>query len=98
MSLPVILRPEAEDDVVEIYQDLQSIRHGLGSGFLAQLREVLDRIESFPNLHAVIWKDVRAVRLKKFQYVVYYIVLSDRVEILAVIHGARHHSTWQTRV
>lgn len=51
-----------------------------------------------PELHAVVWHDVRAVRLKKFRHVVYYVVFTDRVEVLAVLHGARDVYSWQTRV
>ena len=98
MSLPVFLRPQADIDVRRIFEDLKLVREGLGSKFMARLREMLERIESFPELYGVVWKDVRAARLKKFRYVVYYIVLSDRVEVLAVLHGARDESAWKSRV
>lgn len=57
--------------------------------FLARLRDVLARIEFMPEIYGVIWQDVRAVRLKRFQIVVYYLLLADRVEVLAVMHGSR---------
>ncbi len=41
---------------------------------------------------------VRCVKLKKFPYVVYYRVLTDRVEIIAVLHGSRHERAWQERL
>jgi plasmid stabilization system protein ParE len=97
MTLPVILRPEAEADVGEIYQYLEEIRIGLGEQFSSRLRERLQQIESMPEMFGVVWRDVRAVRLRKFQYVVYYVVLAERVEVLAVIHGARHESSWRSR-
>jgi len=37
MSLPVIVRPEAEADVREIYIDMEHIRVGLGRRFALQL-------------------------------------------------------------
>jgi plasmid stabilization system protein ParE len=40
---------------------------------------------------------VRAARLKQFRYIVYFIVLADRVEVLAVLHGARDPSSWKSR-
>jgi plasmid stabilization system protein ParE len=46
----------------------------------------------------VVWQDVRAARLRKFRYVVYYVVLTDHVEVLAVLHGSRDESTWKSRV
>ncbi len=97
MSLPVILRPAAEADVQEIYDYLEQIRVGIGEQFSHHLRDVLQRIESNPEMFGVVWQDVRAVRVRKFRYVVYYVVFADRVEVLAVIHGSRRESTWQSR-
>ena len=98
MSLPVILRPEAEADIRKTHNVLEEVRPGLGKQFVARVREVLQRVESFPELYGVLWQDVRAARLKQFRYVVYYVVLPDRVEVLAVIHGSRDASAWQARV
>ena len=93
MSLPVILRHEAEVDVQEARDQLESVRVGLGTQVLARVREVLARIEKLPELHGKVWQDVRAARLKQFRYIVYFIVLADRVEVLAVLHGARDPSS-----
>ncbi len=97
MSLPVILRHEAEVDVQEARDQFEAIRVGLGNQVLARFREVLARIEKMPELHGKVWEDVRAVRLKQFRYIVYFIVLADRVEVLAVLHSARDPSSWQSR-
>ena len=97
MSLPVILRHEAEVDVQEARDQLEAVRVGLGTQVLARVREVLARIEKMPELHGKVWQDVRAARLKQFRYIVYFIVLADRVEVLAVLHGARDPSFWQSR-
>jgi toxin ParE1/3/4 len=97
MSLPVIMRPLAEADVVEIFGDLNFIRPGLGKRFIARLREVLERIECMPEMYGAVWQDVRAVRLRRFRYVVYYVVLADHVAVLAVLHGSRDESMWKSR-
>ena len=97
MSLPVILRHDAEVDVQEARDQLEAVRVGLGTQVLARVREVLARIEKMPELHGKVWQDVRAARLKQFRYIVYFIVLADRVEVLAVLHGARDPSSWQSR-
>ena len=97
MSLPVILRPEAEADVQVARDQLEAVRPGLGQQFAARLREVLERVEALPELYGVVWEDVRAARLKRFRYLVYYVALTDRVEVLAVLHGARDVSAWQSR-
>jgi plasmid stabilization system protein ParE len=46
---------------------------------------------------SVVWRNVRAARLRRFSYVVYYRIHADRVEVLAVMHGSRHGSSWWAR-
>jgi plasmid stabilization system protein ParE len=97
VSLPVILRPEAEADVQMAHDDLEQVRVGLGVRFVARVRELLARIESQPEMYGVVWQDVRAARVKKFRYLVYYVVFGDRVEVLAVLHGSHDASAWHSR-
>ncbi|MHB1426776.1 MAG: type II toxin-antitoxin system RelE/ParE family toxin [Gemmataceae bacterium] len=98
MSLPVIIRPDAQMDIRTIHDDLEQVRAGLGGQFMARLRAVLERIEAFPEIYGVIWQDVRSARLKQFRYIVYYVVFSDRIEIIAMTHGSQDASVWQSRV
>ena len=98
MSLPVIMRPLAEADVVEIVDDLEFVRPGLGKRFVARLRETLEQIEWMPERYAIIWNDVRAVKLAKFRYILYYVVLTDQVEILAVLHASRDDAEYRSRI
>jgi plasmid stabilization system protein ParE len=98
MSLPVILRPEAEADIQTTHDELERLQTGLGDRFVAQVRSLLERIETMPELFGVVWQDVRAARMRKFRHAVYYVVFADRVEVLAVMHGSRDASAWQSRV
>jgi plasmid stabilization system protein ParE len=98
VKLPVILRPAANADIQAIYDELEQVQAALGDRFIARVRETLERIESNPGMYGLVWQDVRAVRLRKFQHVVYYAIFDDRIEVLAVLHGARDASAWQLRV
>jgi toxin ParE1/3/4 len=98
MSLPVILRPAADADIQAIHDELDLLKAGLGDRFVARVREVLERIESMPEMYGLVWQDVRVARLRKFQHLVYYVVFADRVEVLAVMHGSQDASAWQSRV
>jgi toxin ParE1/3/4 len=97
MSLPVVLRPEASRDAEEARDYLDARRAGLGQAFLDQLKEVLAQIGAMPERYGIVWRQVRATRLRQFTYVVYYRVHDDRVEVLAVLHGSRDASAWQSR-
>ncbi|MFO0808880.1 MAG: type II toxin-antitoxin system RelE/ParE family toxin [Gemmataceae bacterium] len=98
MSLPVVLRPLAHGDIQQIHDELEALTLGLGDKFVDRLDEALDRIEALPELYAEVWATVRAARLRRFRHVVYYVALADRVEVIAVMHGARDSSAWQSRV
>lgn len=97
VRLPVILRPEAEQDLISARDWYDQQRAGLGDEFVAEVSVVFDRLAATPKLFAAIWQDVRACRVRRFPYVVYYRVLADCVEILAVLHGSRDPSAWQSR-
>lgn len=98
MTLPVILRPEAEADIQDHFRYLEEIRVGLGGEFSSRLGDVFERIEAMRQSYGVVWQDVRAARLRKFRYVLYYRLLSDRVEVLAVLRilGSFHNSSLST--
>ena len=97
MNVAVTLRPEAEADIREAHAILESARQGSGVRFDNQVAGILQRLEIMPELYGVISLDVRAARVKRFRYVIYYAFLGDRVEVLAVLHGSRDPSAWQSR-
>lgn len=97
MSLPVVLRPEASRDAEAGRDYFDSQQDGLGQAFLDRLKEALDRIGAMPEMYGIVWRNVRAARLRKFTFVVYYRVHDDRVEVLAVMHGSRDASAWRAR-
>jgi len=67
VTLPVILRHEAEVDIQGARDEFEAVRVGLGNQVLDRVREVLARIEKMPELHGKVWEDVRAARLKQFR-------------------------------
>ena len=97
MSLPVVLRPEATKDAAEAIGYFDALRPGLGQAFLIQVQDVLLRISGMPEIHGIVWRNVRAARLRRFTYVVYYRVHADRLEVLAVAQGNRDAAVSQSR-
>jgi len=97
MSLPVVLRPEATKDAAEAIGYFDALRPGLGQAFLIQVQDVLLRISEMPEIHGIVWRNVRVVRLRRFTYVVYCRVHEDRLEVLAVVQGNRDAAVWQSR-
>ena len=97
MSRPVILRPEAEEDMAAARDWYEQQRAGLGDEFIDEADRLFARLAATPEMHQVVLKDVRRGKLRRFPYVVYYRVRAKRVEVLAVMHGRRDPSAWHDR-
>ena len=97
MSLPVIFRPEAEQDIVDAQVWYEAQRPGLGNDFLLGVETARDRINSMPHLYAVVYRGLRACPIPRFSYVLYYRVEKTRIEVAAVVHSGRDASVWKSR-
>jgi toxin ParE1/3/4 len=97
MTLPVLIRPEALVDIRTSQSRYESAQKGLGNVFVDLVVEILERIGDTPFLYGVVWQDVRAARTRKFPYLVYYVVLIDRIEVMAVLHASQDEPVWQHR-
>ena len=97
MSLPVIIRPDAQVDLLNARDWYDRQRPGLGDVFEEAVEAFLDLIKVLPQLYAVTLRDVRQGKVKKFPYVVYYRVLANHIEVIAVLHGGRNPQAWQER-
>lgn len=74
-----------------------SHRQGLGLEFLTAVERVFARIRETPELHAVELRGVRRTGTERFPYVVYYRLLIESIEVLAVLHGSRDPRRWRSR-
>jgi plasmid stabilization system protein ParE len=72
-------------------------RDGLGAEFLTAVDEVFERIRETPELYAPEYKSVRRVGLNRFPYIVYYRLVAETVEVIAVQHGSRSSRRWRSR-
>jgi toxin ParE1/3/4 len=97
MSLPVVLRAEAEAEFDEAFDFYDGRRAGLGAEFTAEVQKVLDRIAANPLIHQEVFADIRKAVVRRFPYCVYYRPHTDRVEVIAVFHTSRDPSIWQGR-
>jgi plasmid stabilization system protein ParE len=98
MNFPLAFHPDVQDEVDEAYKWYEQQRAGLGDDFLAALDVVFHRLETMPQVHAMIYRDVRRSLLSRFPYAAYYRIHADRVEIIAVQHMRRDPTSWQSRV
>ena len=98
MSRPMVVRLMARQDVHEIREFLWDRQVSAARKFDSRMAALLRRIESMPFLYAKVWRAVRAVKVRGFKYVVYFVVRTKAVEVIAVVHGSRQSSVWKSRV
>jgi plasmid stabilization system protein ParE len=97
MTLPVVVRPEAKDDLEKARDWYKQQYAGLGSAFSNSVEEILARIIAMPEMYPLVLHKVRRGKVRRFPYVVYYRVLSDRIEIMAAFHSSRNPNIWRER-
>lgn len=94
MTRRFIVRGRAERDLQSAFEWYESQQRGLGDEFLAAVRERLDAVRSFPESAPVLYRDVRRAVVSRFPYVVFYVVRTSAVSILAVLHQSRDPAIW----
>ena len=94
MIVDVILRSRAERDleVARSWYDAQ--RAGLGEEFLISVQERLEAIRRFPESSPAIYGKVRRAVVKRFPYLLFYLLAPGRVVVLAVLHTSRNPASW----
>lgn len=92
----VTLLPAAEDDVVEILSFIQRDSANAGSKFLTAVEDCFSDLSRSPELgftrefQSSRLNGIRRWRIRGFEnYLVFYRVLSQHIEIVRIMHGAR---------
>lgn len=96
MTLPVVLSEIARAEFDEAADWLDE-RYGSGLRFIVRVERVLEQIGRYPELHRLVRNDLRRAIVPKTDYVIYYQVLPDRIEVVSVFHGSRDPEHWQER-
>lgn len=95
MSLPLRIRPQAEADLEEATRWYEA--SGVSHRFVEVVDRTLERIAEHPTRYPKVEGEVRRVLTGKFPYAIFYIMTTDAVEILAVLHQATDPHRWRKR-
>ena len=98
MSLRVEFRPEAEADLLNARDWYEEQQPGLGEVFSAAFESAVTRISAMPEMYVKALRDIRRAKVRKFPYLIYYRILSDPIEMIAVLHGSRDPHLWRERI
>lgn len=97
MNLPIVLRDEAQAEFDEAFDFYERQRPGSGVKFAARVQDVFDQIGANPQLHAVVFADIRKAVVARSPYCVFYRAEATRVQVIAIFHTARNPSIWRGR-
>lgn len=93
----MIIRPEAEADLVSARDWYERQRAGLGAAFLLCVEEVLEHIGRTPEMYTAVYHDVRRALTRRFPDAVYYRMVGNEVVVLGILHTRRDPREWQSR-
>jgi toxin ParE1/3/4 len=94
----VIVSPEAENDLKEIFSWYEDNRIGLGYDFLLQVDAGINFVKRNPESHPIEYKGTRKHLIKRFPYKIIYMVKKEEIIVLAILHGKRSLELLKSRV
>lgn len=89
MSRKLIVKPDAENDILDAFLWYEERQQGLGVRFFEELDSVLNRIVINPRSCQEVEPDIRWSLTRTFPYLVFYNFDDDAIYVLAVIHAAQ---------
>lgn len=98
MTLELIIRPEAEEEMAEAYDWYEKRVYGLGSEFLLNVDATMNVILRNPQQFSVVYGNLRRALTRRFPYQILFVVEDSRIIVIAVFHVKRNPKRWQERI
>ncbi len=94
----LVVRPQVEEDLVEasLWYDTKQI--GLGDQFLAEYVAAIYRILENPWLFSIAVNGLRPCLIKRFSYIIHFVVEDDQIIVIAVMNAARDDASFMLRL
>jgi plasmid stabilization system protein ParE len=97
MTTRVVVQPQSDLDIQAAALWYEEQQNGLGMRFLDELDLVFRRIKENPRQFPRVEAEIHRALLHRFPYGVYFLVESEEVTVLAVLHLHRHPDVWKGR-
>jgi len=94
----LVVRPQVEDGLVDASLWYDTKQSGLGDQFLDEYVAAIYRILDNPSLFSVAANGLRPCLIKRFSYIIHFIVEDDQVLVIAVMNAARDDSSFMHRI
>ena len=97
MTLPVVWIPEADADLGEALGWYEDIHPDLGLRFALAVDAAVEAIAKSPLRYQILHRGIRRTGVKRFPYGLFYKVESERIVVIACMHGQRDPRRWKLR-
>src|SRR3989442_15561489 len=97
MSLQVVFRNIARQEMDDAIAWYESERPGVGIEFASEIGSLLARIADTPKQFRKVRGDVRRAVLSRVPYTIHFLLESNRVVVLAVFHAKRNPKRLEDR-
>ena len=97
MSLPVRLTSAAAQDLAFAERWYSRGAPHVVASFEEETDRIFRRISEVPESYQIVEATVRRAPVRRFPFSVYYQILSEWIEIVAIVHQSRDPRTWQRR-
>ena len=98
MTHRLLVRARAERDIARAQLWYEAQRRGLGAEFRFEVDKVLSQLRDNPLIYPRIEQRTRRAVLNRFPYLLYYVVASDRISVIACFHGHRDPDSLRSRL
>jgi plasmid stabilization system protein ParE len=98
MNYRLIIRPEAELDLEDAFVWYESQDNGLGSEFVRAIDNCISSIGRNPMSYAIVYQEARQALVRRFPYIILYVVQEDTVFVIGFFHSKRNPNDWQERL
>ena len=86
MKYELIIRHEAEIEIIEAVVYYEKQQTGLGKRFLTHLQTYFDRIQTYPKHFYIKRNPYREAVIKKFPYLIIYELIENKVIVYSVFN------------
>jgi plasmid stabilization system protein ParE len=97
MSLRVVFRRAAKDEIENAAAWYEEQSRGLGEEFITEIGDAIEKAAEHPERYPVVFGDRRRTVSRRFPYAVYFRQRQDALVVLAVFHGRRDPAIWRRR-
>jgi plasmid stabilization system protein ParE len=94
VSFSVRFKASAARDAERAFEWYETQRTGLGAQFREELNRTLEMIGANPELSPVVRPRIRRAVLRRFPYLVFYLVEGQQIVVLACLHASRDPHRW----